>query len=332
MRIAFFLSSRGGSPLEVGLRRGLAELGHTVDDYRAGAVYDLLLVFNQSAHTQQYVYPDFPADHSIPFAFIDTAEFGPATRLPHRRRDFATSFTVHTMNHDTKNFEQQRRLSAWLYGHSFPYFIREMFSDIKYPMGFHPIDYPLYSLSACSQPPDLHHYLARQHDLWLSWGASHPFRWPLTHALRAHPCKQTVLVIEENGTPRMLQSEYFQHMQDAKCSVSYDGYGSGAFRICEVLARTVLLQGPLSIVTRDPIKDGVSCVEYQIESDGDTFLSTNIAEKLQWIIDNPLEAFRIYEAGYDHVNSKWTEKATAAYVLEVCEKHDWKWPTPLEVV
>ncbi len=30
--------------------------------------------------------------------------------------------------------------------------------------------------------------------------------------------------------------------------------------------------------------------------------------------------------------SKLTEVATAAYVIDVCERHDWKWPTALEVV
>lgn len=335
MRISFLLSTRGGSPLECGLRRGLDQLGHTVDDYRAGVACDLLLVFQQTAHTTGYCYPDLPMDRGIPFAFIDTGEYGWSTRLTaESRRKYANGFTVHAMNHDTKNFFEQRRLSAWLYGRSFPYFLRELFSEISYPDSYHPVDYPLYQSSACHQRPNLAHYLARQHDLWLSWGASHPFRWPITHALRAHPCKQTVLMIEENGTPRMLQSEYFANMQNAKCSVSFDGYGSSSFRLTEVLCRTVLLQGPLSIATREPLTDGVTCIAYDVrEAPSDVaHIYTNIASKLQWVIDNPHAAFEVYSAGYEHVNSKLTEVATAAYVLQVCSKHDWSVPTPLEVV
>ncbi len=333
MKIAFFLSSLGGSPLQVGLDRGLSSLGHVVEEYRAGESYDLVLIFNQSAHTTRYVYPTFPSERNLRFAFIDTAEYGYGTRYtPSIRRRFATSFTPDCMNHDTKSSCEQWRLRNFLEGRSFPYFLREMFKEIQYPTGYSPIDYSLYAYSECNRRPSRDEYMMRQEDLFCSWGSSHPFRLDITRHLRAHPCKKTVLVLEENGTPRMIQSEYFARTEAAKCSVSFDGYGSGSFRICEVLARTVLLQGPLSIVLRDPLVDGVTCIEYQVESDGENFISTNIGEKLQWILDRPDEAFQVYANGFEHVNSKWTERATAQYVLNIVEKHPWHLPTPLEVV
>ena len=151
-------------------------------------------------------------------------------------------------------------------------------------------------------------------------------------SLRAHDCKKTVLVIEENGTPRMLQSEYFLRMEASRCSVSYDGYGSGSFRATEVLVRAPLLQGPLSIVTRAPLIDGETCIAYDVVADGETFLSTNIGEKLSELLANPERSYQIYENAYEHCMSKLTEVATARYVLEVCEKHRWDVPTPLEVL
>lgn len=331
MKIAFFLSTLGGSPLVVGLERGLMQLGHTCEAYRAGVGYDLVLVFNQVAHTPQYVYPDFPEERNLRFAFIDAAEYGWATRFPSAVRDYATSFTALAMGHDTKNWGEQWRLRNWLEGKSFPCFLREFHKAVQYPASYSPIDYSLYAWSVCNVRPNRHQYMMRQEDLFCSWGASHPFRWPITHALRAHDCNKTVLVIEENGTPRMLQSEYFARLENAKCSVSYDGYGSGSFRMTEVLCRTVLLQGSLSIVTREPLIDGETCIAYDVVSDGEAFVSTNIADKLTELLENPERSYQIYCNGFEHCMSKLTEVATARYVLEVCEKHKWDVPTPLEV-
>jgi hypothetical protein len=333
LRIGFFLSSQGGSPLVVGLERGLQQLGHSVEAYRDQQMYDLLLVVNQSAHRTDYQYPPFPTEKNVRFAFIDTAEYGPGTRCTHSlRRQYANAFTGSAKLHDTKNPGQQERLHHFLEGRSFPYFLREMFADMQYPKSYHPIDYPLYAHSVCHARPSREQYMRRAEDLFCWWGGSHPWRVNLTQELRAHPCQKTVRLIEEDGTPRLPQREYFARIENAKCSVSFDGYGSGAFRICEVLARTVLLQGPLSIVLREPLRDGVTCVEYQVDSDGETFLKTNIGEKLQWVIDNPEAAFQIYDQGYEHVNSKWTERATAEYVLQICESHRWDVTTPLEVI
>ncbi len=317
--------------MQCGLDRGLTQLGHAVEDYRSEGVYDLVLVFNQCAHTTRYIYPDFPADRNIRFAFVDCAEFGYFTRLPHRYRDYANTFTHAAMSHDTKNYGEQWRLRNWLEGKSFPYFLREYHKSIKYPDNYFPVDYPLYAYSTCTKRPSRHDYMSRQEDLFLSWGASHPWRLDLTRALREHPCKKTVLVLEENGTPRMIQSEYFERMEAAKCSVSYDGYGSGSFRMTEVLVRAPLLQGPLAIVTRSPLIDGETCIAFDVVADGENFLSTNISDKLSELLANPERSYQIFENAFEHCMSKLTEMATARYVLEVCEKHRWDVPTALEV-
>ncbi len=42
-------------------------------------------------------------------------------------------------------------------------------------------------------------------------------------------------------------------------------------------------------------------------------------------------SFDIYERGYNHVHEHLSETATARYVLEIVDAHDWSQVTPLEV-
>lgn len=330
MRIAIFLSTLGGSPLVVGLERGLKQLGHHVEVYRHGIGYDLILMFNQTSHNPSYVYPEFPPG-STPIAFIDSAEYGYFKRLPRVVEHYKNTFSLGSLGHDTKNAGQQLRLKEYLQGRSFPYFIREHLKLVEFPACYHPIDYPLYASSACPQEPDREEYLARSEDLFVSWGGSHPWRNNLTAVLRAcEGVTSSIHVIGEGGAQRIPQMEYFRRTRAAKCSVSFDGYGSGSFRMTEVLVRALLLMGPLSIRTREPLIDGIHCVEYSVESDGETFLSTNLAEKLKSVIENPNGSFGIYRAGYWHCNQHYSERATAEYVLRTVSVHDYTKPTPLE--
>jgi hypothetical protein len=235
------------------------------------------------------------------------------------------------MSHDTKNREQQQRLLNYLSGRSFPYFLREHSVFIDFPPEYHPIDYPLYHYSVCHEIPKRDEYLRRRLDLFCSWGASHPWRLQITKALRGCHTRCDIRVLEENGTPRMPQKEFFEKTRSAKCSVSFDGYGSGSFRMTEVLVRCLLLQGPLSIRRHAPLIDGVHCVEYGVEHDGETFLSTNVCQKLSESLTDPERSYRIYEAGWHHCMGNYTERATAEYVLRVVEKHDWSKPTRLMI-
>ena len=326
---------KGGSPLTIGLRRGLEALGHVVQDYHPEGEYDLLLVCNQVAHRLDYAYPDYPL-RTCPIAFIDAAEYGYFRRLPGVIRDYANAFAPGSMTHDTKLHVQQLKLRRLLEGRSFPYFLREHSKYIEFPVCYHPIDYPLYLHSECHERPDREEYLRRPQDLFVSWGASHPWRWPITHALRAARPDQEILVLEEpradgSLTPRMPQSEYFPKTRGAKCSVSFDGYGSGSFRRQEVLVRTVLLDGPLSIRTHAPLVDGLTCVGYEVYSEGEEFRGTNIVDKLEWLLAHPDRAFAIYAAGYDHCWANSSEKATAEYFLATVEAHDWGKVTPLDL-
>lgn len=335
MKIAFFLSSMGGSPLQIGLERGLKELGHHVEDYQNTSVYDLILVFNQASHCP-YEYPKFPRD-PVPLVFVDSAEYGFSKRHPGVAHAYQNTFSEGALWHETKNQAEQRKLKAFLDGKSFPYFIREYFKFLDFPPSYHPIDYPLYLGSVCPQEPTLDDYVNRKMDLFLSWGISHPWRKNLTALLRACPVRSQVLALEENGTPRMPQQEMFARTRAAKCSVSFDGYGSSSFRLTEVLVRALLLRGPLFIKLREDLTDGVNCVEYGVEGDWSAlercegFISSDICAKLRWALEDPERAFRIHEAGYHHCMEHWTEKATAAYVLKTVEAHDWKTATPLDL-
>lgn len=330
MRIALLISNKGGSPLIGGLQRGLVHLGHSAHEYKHGQSYDLILVCNQCAHTTDYAYPEFP-EKAERIAFIDSAEYGYFRRLPGVIRDYANAFSGGSLGHDTKNLEQQQRLFGFLSGRSFPYFLREHSVYIDFPPEYHPIDYPLYHLSVCPTAPNREEYLRRQLDLFVSWGASHPWRLHITAALRGCHVKSDIRVLEENGTPRMPQMEFFERTRSAKCSVSFDGYGSGSFRMTEVLVRTLLLQGPLSIRRHAPLIDGTHCIEYAVKNDGETFISTNVCEKLKEALADPERSYRIFEAGWHHCMGNYSERATAEYVLKTIEQHDWSKPTTLSL-
>ena len=328
MRIAIHESSTGSGPHVAMINRGLCALGHTVAPYQRGQGADLVIVHGQVAHRTDYSYPHFP-DERIPMAFVDFAEFGYFTRLPERAKLFANCFTPSAIGHDTKNRHEQIRLKSYLDGRSFPYFLREKHRLVSYPAGYHPIDYPLYHLSHCDARPNREEYLRRDLDLFCWWGHSHPWRPLIADALRnAHVRAE----IGDRWTDEnMPQDRYFERTGAAKCSVSFDGYGSGSFRMTEVLVRTLLLQGPLAIETRAPLVDGETCRMYQVKSDGEEFCGTNVAEVMRAALADPEGSYAIYERGYEHCMAHLTEKATAQYLLDVVAAHDWSTPTELEV-
>lgn len=330
MRVGIFLSTLGGSPLQGGIERGLAALGHSVEQYRQGGSYDLIVVFNQCAHARNYQYPTFPACNT-PIAFVDTAEFGYFSRLPEHAHKFKNTFSGDAVAHDTKNPKEQWRLKHWLKGRSFPYFLREMHKSVEYPASYHPIDYPLYHLSHCGKAPNRDEYLSRPLDLFLSWGASHPWRLPITEAIRNCHTKCEISVLQDGVVPRMPQGEYFQKQESAKLGVSFDGYGSGSFRMTEVLVRSCLVMAPLSIVTHKPLIDGETCRMYDVHSDGQEFTGTNVGDVVRRALECPEESYEIYARAYDHCHAYYTEKATAQYLLDTVERHDWNAPTEIEL-
>jgi hypothetical protein len=324
----------GGSPLVVGLQRGLCQLGHEVDGYDPRYGYDLVVIFNQCAHTTDYAYPEFP-ERDVPIAFVDSAEFGYFTRLPDRAHLYANTFTETALAHDTKNRSEQERLKAYLEGRSFPYFLREFSKHVQYPVGYHPIDYPLYRLSECHDRPNREEYLRRDLDLFMSWGASHPWRMPITDGLRGCHTKSEILVLQDQPgaplVPRMPQAQYFGRTRAAKASVSFDGYGSGSFRMTEVLCRTLLLQGPLSIRTRAPLVDGQTCRTYKVETAGEEFVRTDVCCVLRDALEDVEGSYAIYERGFEHCYAHLTERATAQYLLDTVAAHDWRTPTPVDL-
>jgi hypothetical protein len=96
----------------------------------------------------------------------------------------------------------------------------------------------------------------------------------ITQALRDCHTRCEIDVLQDGVVNRMPQKQFFERTFAAKASVSFDGYGSGSFRVTEVLVRSLLLQGPLSIIQRAPLIDGVHCINYNVESDGENFIST----------------------------------------------------------
>lgn len=331
MRIAFWLSDRGGSPLTIGLERGLRELGNEVIAYTPGCGNDLVLMFNQSAHTPDYRYPAFPED-ARHVAFIDTAEYGWTKRVHEPLSAYWNTFAPGAMKHDTKNEGEQTRLREFLQGRCFPYFVREFYNAWDFPPGYHPIDYPLYGPSTCWSRPNRDEYLRRAVDVACLWGWSNPWRKPLTEEIEREPWRaQDIYVIERDGPrlPQFGRNGYFERLQAARCSISFDGYGSGSFRMTEVLVRTLLMQGPLAIRTHAPLIHGETCWAFCVWVDGEHYIRSNIVPEIRLALSDPERAFQIYERGYHHCMTHLTERATAQYVLTTVHAHDWGTPTVL---
>lgn len=330
MRIASLLSSHGGSILQLGLERGLKKLGHVVEPYHHNISCDLILVFNQSAHTTEYAYPEFPSESDrTPIAFIDAAEYGWTKRVHEPPERYWNTFASGSMEHPTKNLSEQERLRRFLEGRSFPYFLREFMTSWSFPPSYHPIDYPLHEGALPGKRPNRKEYLSRHMQVACLWGLSNPWRVNLTAELEASPFRKDIYVIERDG-PRLNQwggNGYFARIEAARCSISFDGYGSGSFRVTEVLCRTLLIQGLMSIRTREPVIHGDTCVAYALRTDGPNYLGSDLIEKIGTALSDPEWCYRVYERGYHHCMTHLTEKATAEYVLRVVDGHDWNQPT-----
>jgi hypothetical protein len=325
VRVAFLLSNLGGSPLTIGLERGMRLLGHQVVDYTPDGNWDLLLVFNQCAHVTNYAYPPLPPkNHGRRIAFIDTAEYGWTKRVKEPIGTYWNAFAEGSMTHDTKNPEQQTLLRDWLDCQSFPYFVREFWNAWAFPAAYHPIDYPLYQPSAHRRAPKRDEYLRRTTQVACLWGLSNPWRVNLTAEMEASPVVKDVYVIERDG-PRLPQfgpRGYFERLEAARCSVSFDGYGSGSFRMTEVLCRTLLMQGPLAIKTHAPLIHGDTCWAYCVWVDGEHYVRSDLVEQIQAAMADPERCFEIHHRGFNHCMAHLTERATAEYVLRVIDAHD----------
>jgi hypothetical protein len=311
------------------MERGLRALQHDVVGWAPGVMCDLVMVFNQTAHVSDYVYPEFPPAE-IPVAFIDAAEYGWTMRVQRPLADFWNAFAPGSVAHPTKNAVEQERLRQFLAGRSFPYFIRELFTSWAFPPGYHPIDYPLHESAVYDRRPVFHEYARRNIVVSCLWGLSNPWRVNLTAEIRSLPYSKDVYVLEHDG-PRLPHSEYWKRIERSRASVSFDGYGSGSFRMTEVLARTVLVQGLMAIRVRAPVIDGDTCYAYALRTDGEVFVGSTIAESIRRVAEDVRGSFEVYRRGYDHCMTHLTERATAQYVLDVVNAHDWSQPTQLEM-
>lgn len=351
LQIGILTSSQGGSPLQDCIQRCLEKMGHKAEPYAGpNAEYDLVFIFNQTAHRKDYEYPDFPKD-STPIAFVDTAEYGWWTHTDRQLAMYANAFTPDALQASTKNQFQQERLKRFLEGKSFPYFLHEMGLKNEYPSSYHPIDYPLYHHSVCKKEPNRDEYLRREQEIYVSWGASHPWRVNLSEdirkGMRENGIKGELRILEEmqpdgTRTRRLPQMECFAKTEQALCSVSYDGFGVSAFRMVEVACRTALLMAPLPIRMREPLLNGVSCIHYNVRGDiiesdtpgaagSHTYLGSNIARTIQRVTINKEWAFGIYQRGYWHTMEKLSEEATVRYMLETAYAHNYNEPTPVDL-
>lgn len=330
MRIGLYKSNFGGSPLLHNLRKGFKNINVLAEDVVLSRHYDYVLIFNQTAHSKDYYYHDLrQITNKYPkLAFVDTAEYGFKSRLIKNIKMYKNAFTDFALEHDTKKVNQQRMLFNYLHGKSFPYFLREYYKNINYPKCYHPIDYPL-SLP-CKNCPNENQYNNRKFPVFAVWGQSNPIRKDIIKEIRNEMPSPEVRMFDNKS--RIPQNIFLTKMHNSKISVSYDGYGSSSFREMEILCRSMLLKGEMVIKQRNPLINGVHFVEYKvaITEDG-TFINTNIKELINYYLNNPKEAFEIYKKGYEHCYKYYTPKATAQYILNVLQSHDYSTITPLLV-
>jgi len=329
MRIGFY--SCCVNHIEAKLWRGFHQIGVEAERYLAYKKYDYVLLFNQTAHGQEYCYGTLDVLEDYRFAFIDCAEYGWFNRMrPNWQEEYYSAFAPGSLRNHTKNMTEQVFLLLFLQGKSFPYFLREFLVGFPYPPTYYPIDYPI-TVEPDMTPPDREQYLARPVDLFLSWGISHPFRANLTEEVRQAGVRTDINIIQDPHGGRLPYDEYVGRMARAKATVSYDGYGISAFRESEALCRTLLFRGGVPTIQRCPLYSGVNCVEYKVidADNGSRFMSSDIGPLVRSYLQDPERCYEMYHRGYGHGMDYYTEAATARYILRTLANHDWNTPTPL---
>lgn len=320
MRLGFHGAS-SGSIISGALTQGLTQLGHTVSAYRSGGTFDYVFLVNVSNHGQNYTYGQLP-DHPR-LVFVDTAEYGPLT---HDDPKYAYAFSSGSLAHKEKNQAEQLRLQRHLTGRSFPYFLRELQLKVSYPDSYHPIDYPM--LAPFAPPQDWQVFKSRPYDFLCVWGLSHPWRSELDRRITLHRDSQTSLKFRL-GARTLDFFAYMNEMERSVSTVSFDGYGSGSFRVTEALTRCVLFIGPLHIRQRLNFVDGVNCVQYRVVGRDGRFVETDLLEVAEMTLADRRRCFDIYQAGRK-LAADTTCEAWSRYVLDVCARHDWNKPTSVD--
>lgn len=306
-----------------GITRGLTELGHQVVPWTLGVSCDHVLVFNVSSHINHYNWDDIEQLEGCKFAFIDTAEYGWWTHYDYHKDMYYSAFAPLAIKAKPP---VQLKLLEFLKGKSYPYFLREMYKGFDYPENYHPIDYPLYYHSRSDiQPTTFEEYKNRNWDVYIAWGHSHQTRVHITEMIKKLPFKIFAFC---DSNAKLNQFEYFKGLQNAKISVSYDGYGSGSFRETEVLSRCVLFRNVQCVRRPNPLTNGVNFVEYTVEEKlGDDkypiYVNTDVGELITQHLSNLENLYNIYREGYKHCTEWLSEKGMAQYILETTQKHDW---------
>lgn len=325
-KIAYFMAKPDGGCGVVpgGLTRGLSELGHQTYHFNPGDSYDYVFLFNVSAHIQYWDWIGLEQLNGYKFCFIDMAEYGWWTHYDYYKDKYYSAFAPLAIKAKHLN---QVKLLEFLRGKSYPYFLREMYKGVEYHKNYHPIDYPLYFYSVSKkQPISFEEFKNRHWDIFVAWGHNHQTRVGISEKIRAIGGYKTHVLC--NSDAKIPQFEYFSHLENAKLSISYDGYGSGSFRETEVLCRCVLFRNEQCVIRPYPLTDGVNFIEYKTDEIlGDDkypiYKNTNVDELMREGLKKPEELYQIYVNGYKHCMDYYTERAVANRILGILSKHDW---------
>ncbi len=308
---------------------GLLQLGHTVRLFDPTLSFDYVLVFNTTAHINDYDYNNIAPVKNFKFAFIDCAEYGWKWHYKEYDKDFYNCAAPKSL--EMKNSNQPSLLS-FLQGKSFPYFLREMREDFSYPKMYHPIDYPFhrFNLSTVS-PPNFEEYMSRPLDLYVNWGNSHPFRHEIIKILENIQCKKEIHICN-----KINQKDYFNKIRTARIGISFDGYGYGSFREKEILSRALLFINKKNLIEYVPLETASNCVQYsafyKIENGELIWKGCDIKDLLERYMQDWKHCYEIYKKGYDHCMQYYTEKAMAQYVLDILQHHDFTVQTPISLL
>lgn len=335
MKLGYFYPKPcGAGIIASSLQKGFADVGSSLQPYNPSSSYDYVLLFNCADHRTDY---NFDGINSIKhkFAFIDTSEYGWWTHHDSYKDRYYNAFAPSTV---LAKPNAQQQLISFLKGKSYPYFIREYYKGVNYHKNYHPIDYPLHTAHIPIPPlSSFEDYKNRPLDVYISWGPSHMSRASITEVVDKLPLRKEV-----SYRTKVAQQTYFNKLSSAKLSVSYDGYGSGSFRETEALCRTTLLRNSnMTMVQRDPIIHLRHFIEYGVEearinwdrTEGITdtqprFTSTDISDIIMEYIKDTDLLYEIYRNGYNHCVTNFTEKATAQYIINILQSHNWGEITP----
>ncbi len=258
MRLAYITDNAlGGNPPLHTLILGAPAVGHSIEMFAKDTEYDCVFICS-SPHPSNNWHGQLEHLGSNRLAFFDWNEYGWQHSSCHSRFEFYFGFTDAVFAWNSEIATCYRPVRELLRGRSYLHFSRELFSEIMYPPGFHPID-PIDCTDLKVPLVSEDEFLARKQFLFVSQQNNHPHRAIIADMLKAWARTNGVPHYIVCGDPRLSLEDYHAGLSSSQVSVAYDGYAV-SYSQPEILRRCALVRNKHSRLR--PFQIGSGCVEY----------------------------------------------------------------------